>query len=292
VYPTTIMMLALDEHDDTVIDAVLSLSKRLGMKRLIVVHVVQQDAIPAAIRGSLPAPEDHPCPELEQRVDALRAALPQITVTARVEVGSPVAQLDALIAELSPDLLVLGRSLFIGGKTAWGPTAQAMVRHARCSSLIVPRGWKPPAKGAVVGIDFSDDATRALRTARTLFDDVVCIYHYDLRISGSGAITEDEFSAELERNARQHFDQDVRPAVAGGDNLQLELVAGHRPADALLERAGTDRVLVVGSRGLSPLAAMLLGSTADRVAGRANAPVLIDREKDQVMGVIEGLVHR
>jgi nucleotide-binding universal stress UspA family protein len=48
----------------------------------------------------------------------------------------------------------------------------------------------------------------------------------------------------------------------------------------------------MGSRGLTPLAAMLLGSSADRVAGRSPGPVLIVRKKGNHMGLLAGLFHR
>ena len=43
---------------------------------------------------------------------------------------------------------------------------------------------------------------------------------------------------------------------------------------------------------MTPLAALLLGSSADRVAGRALGPVLIVRRKGSVLGLLERLVHK
>lgn len=292
MYPTVIMMLALDNRDATVVDAFLSLAGRLGVQRLVVAHVLPHDPIPEVLRGSLPSPQRHVPPELQRYIDSLRAALPDVQVECHTALGSALTELETLQSELSPDLLVIGRAMFIGGKSAWGPSGQNLVRHARCAALVVPRGWKAPAEGAVVGVDFSSEAVGALATATRLFEDVACLYQYDLRLSASGAITEQQFTEQLERNARSHFEQDVRPHVGGSADLQLEMVPSTRASDALMDRAGTDRVIVMGSRGLSPLAAMLLGSTAERVAGRANVPVLISRKKGKVMGVIEGLAHR
>ena len=48
----------------------------------------------------------------------------------------------------------------------------------------------------------------------------------------------------------------------------------------------------MGSRGLTPLAALLLGSSADRVAGRSKGPVLIVRRKGSVLGLVERLFHK
>ncbi|MCK6506201.1 universal stress protein [Myxococcota bacterium] len=287
MYPTAVLMLALDERDPAVVEAFLSLAPRLGLQQVVVHHVVERDALPAAL--GLPAAREATAPpEVQARVDGLRAALPDVEVRLHTSAGSPVEAADALQAELAPDLLVLGRG---AAGAAGGAAGQALLRHARCTTLVVPDGWRPPARGAVVGVDFSDEAVAALATAARIFDDVQCLYQYDERVSPSGQ-PDGEFRADLERNARAHFDADVRPAVGGGQGLELQLVAAHRASEALLTRAGADRVVVIGSRGLSPLAARLLGSTAERIAARAAVPVLVVREKGKVMGFVEGLAHR
>ena len=56
----------------------------------------------------------------------------------------------------------------------------------------------------------------------------------------------------------------------------------------LLSRAG-DYLLVVGSRGLSRIATVLLGSTAVQPAGLADGPVLVIRRKGEVPGLAEGI---
>ena len=71
----------------------------------------------------------------------------------------------------------------------------------------------------------------------------------------------------------------------------LSLHAGTSASAVLLSRAGDD-LLVVGSRGLSRIATVLLGSTAEQLAGLAVGPVLVIRRKGEVLGLVEGLFHR
>lgn len=292
-HPTALVMLALDERDASVVETFLSLAPRLGLQRVVVLHVHEREDLPEPLRRSLPPPTSPQAPpELERQVDALRAALPDVELSSRVAAGSVLAAAAALQEELAPDLLVLGRAAFQGGASAWSPVGLGLVRHARCDVLVAPRGWLPPARGAVVGLDFSDQARAALAAAVRLFDDVACLYQVDPDSGPSGARAGRDFAAELERNAQSWFQAEVLPAVGGGNGLSLEVVPGRRAADALLRRASPDRVLVIGSRGLSPLAAILLGSTAERVSGRADTPVLIVRKKGQAMGLLEGLAHR
>ena len=80
----------------------------------------------------------------------------------------------------------------------------------------------------------------------------------------------DELTAELDRLA----------APLRRERIEVEhAVVRGRPATAIVEEArglGAD-LIVVGSRGRGPLAAMLLGSVSAEVADRAPCPVLVTR---------------
>jgi nucleotide-binding universal stress UspA family protein len=67
-----------------------------------------------------------------------------------------------------------------------------------------------------------------------------------------------------------------------------------RASDAVLQVAaelGADAV-AVGSHGRTRLAAVLMGSTAERIAVRATLPVLLVRDKAERLGLLDSLVHR
>ena len=66
---------------------------------------------------------------------------------------------------------------------------------------------------------------------------------------------------------------------------------GGKTAEVLIKKAGGDTI-VLGSRGLSPLARLLIGSSADRVAGRAEGPVLVVRRKGSTLSIFERLFHK
>lgn len=291
MFPSALLLLALDDRDDSIVEAFLSLAARLGVQRLTLVHFQGGDALPAAIARSLPERSDSIPVELERRAEQLRAALPDVPVQVRAPTGPPLDSLAVVQQDLDPDLLVLGRTAITDEDDGWGPVGRNAMRHCPTSALVVPQGWTGPAVGAVVGMDFSEHALGALKAALALFEDVVCLYQYDPHHHPAGSMTEEEFSLELARNANRSFEEDVLPEL-GGRTPKLEIVGTRRASDALVARADGDRLLVVGSRGLSRLAAMLLGSTAERIAGRAGTPVLIMREKGEVTGLLEGIIRR
>lgn len=291
MFPSVLLLLALDERDETIVQAFLGLAARLGVKRLSVAHFLSVDPIPSSFLPSVKHLGTVIPPELERWADVLRAALPDVAVQVHVEAGSHADALDSLQERIDADLLVIGRQPLDDDDDAWGAVGRNAMRHARCSALVVPHGWRGPSVGAVVGMDFSEHALQALKTALALFEDVVCLYQYDPRHNAAGSMTETEFALELAGNARTTFERDVLPQV-GERRPELEIVGTRRASDALVARADGDHVVVVGSRGLSRFAAMLLGSTAERIAGRAASPVLVVRRKGEEMGFIEGVIRR
>jgi nucleotide-binding universal stress UspA family protein len=130
----------------------------------------------------------------------------------------------------------------------------------------------------VVGHDGSDGARRALDVAvdlaRAGTGVRIVLAYVEQEIVGKGAapmpVTADEIEAEIRREAEALSAQglavtlDVHRAILGG------------PAPALLaiaHEAGAD-LIVVGTRGRTVLAGLLVGSTAQRLLHISDRPVL------------------
>ena len=142
----------------------------------------------------------------------------------------------------------------------------------------------------LVPTDFSDDAKQALETAvdlaGTLGSRVVLLhaYHLDLPFTappiGGPLILPDGFF-EYRNQAKLEVESAAKEAAAGGCNVTG--IAIERPAwEAILDQAKELKadLIVMGTRGLTGLKHLAMGSTAERVVRMAECPVLTVKHTD------------
>jgi len=133
----------------------------------------------------------------------------------------------------------------------------------------------------LVGYDGSDSARKAFETAVEL-----AATHgaelYVLTVCRPPEIGDDVETEAVIENSRQYHRRmlaELKAAVASkGVKVHYEVAVGH-PAEQLIydaDRHGVD-LIVVGDRGRSKFARLLLGSTSKQVAEHAGRPVLVVR---------------
>ena len=135
------------------------------------------------------------------------------------------------------------------------------------------------SSGVVVGYDGSDCAKAALQTAlevgRAYGDTVTIAFAYDLSPVG-GEIT--DYAAAVKELAVKRLAEARAIASAANDQVSVETaIVERQPAHGLVELAGDldARVIVVGTRGESPLRGALLGSTPHKLLQLTDRPVLV-----------------
>jgi nucleotide-binding universal stress UspA family protein len=179
-------------------------------------------------------------------------------VDARLVCGPLLSTLRRLLREERATLLALGSH---GMRRAAGITigsiATTMLHEAPCPVLLARAvaGSEGPSS-VVVGVDGSDESRVAAEVARELGDRLRLPVEAVLATGG----------------------KPVGPDLLAGIGLEYEVDTA-RPVKALIERAGTSSLLVVGSRGLHGIRA--LGSVSERVAHEARCPVLVVRPSNR-----------
>jgi nucleotide-binding universal stress UspA family protein len=143
---------------------------------------------------------------------------------------------------------------------------------------IVPITEGADVKTIVLGLDGSEGSARALGVARDLAGKLgarIVVAHVDERSAAKGDMApavadEDDLRAEIDRQ--------VEELKAGGidASVQTEVMVLGGPAQRIVdvaEQADAD-LIVVGTRGRSSIAGVLLGSVTIRLLHIAKRPVL------------------
>ncbi len=297
VFKNVLVMLGLDHRDQSVLDAVGQNAGRFGARQIRVCHIENRDPLNAPLMAFMETPAtesvEPPAPLLAA-ADKLRAMVPEgVEVAADHLVGPSEAVLAEEVEKHDIDLVIIGRNPAIDGQPGWGSSRRKLLRLTTCSVLVVPHGSKVDFSRAVCGMDFSQCARAALGVACGIADSVDAVYQYDPQAVVEAGRKQEEFRSQVAANARRILEKDIIPGVLADALTRPNLVVhpGGKVAEVLIRYAG-EAPIVMGSRGLTPLAALLLGSSADRVAGRALGPVFIVRRKGSVLGLLEGLMSR
>jgi nucleotide-binding universal stress UspA family protein len=220
---------------------------------------------------------------LDQTREVLSMACPDLEVQTQLQPGSPV---QVLVEESRhADSIVVGRR-GAGGFTPLllGSTPFHLCAQASCPVVAVPAPEvvDQERREVVVGVDGSAGAERALeyafQAAAETGQPLVAVRVWSepgqvvtgLRIS----LVSDR--DEVERHEEEQLSSDLASWAGKFPEVRVEplVVAGH-PAEVLLWRARTARLLVVGSRGRSSLRNAMFGSVSHAVVHHANGPVAV-----------------
>ncbi|MFE5797847.1 universal stress protein [Streptomyces sp. NPDC056503] len=199
---------------------------------------------------------------------------PEVMVTRAVVTGDVVHVLE--LESQAADLIVVG-SRGMGGIAGLllGSTPVSLASRSRCPVMTVREERRASAgiEPVVLGVDGSPDSDAAVDVAfveaALRRADLVAVHAWQPDKSSPGPASE---AAE----------QLLAQAIAGRANAHPEvavsckLVSG-KAREVLLEASSTAQLLIVGARGRSGIAGLLLGSVSQFVMTHAHCPVVTVR---------------
>ncbi|MSX03099.1 MAG: universal stress protein [Actinobacteria bacterium] len=131
----------------------------------------------------------------------------------------------------------------------------------------------------VVGYDGSDGSKSALDEALAMAADLGCalsvVYSYDKVVVGGESHDLDDAVEAIGEGLLAEASQKAQAAGVEVSTQFLEGPSAQTLSDVADQQAA--RFIVVGSTGERPLKALVLGSTASKLLGLANRPVLVVR---------------
>jgi universal stress protein E len=213
-----------------------------------------------------------------QRAETL-ASKEGVAATTKVVAGDPAEALVGEAVDHAADLICVGPDAGILGGTVVGRVAAHVLRHAPCS-VMVGRKAGPTFPGSILcGVDGSDSSVETAGLAARL----AVAAGVELRLQHVIPVfagDEREWTLDDDEPDPIEIESAAQAARAGGARLIRERALG-RPEYALVETAERDGVdlVVVGSRPLSGVARVLLGSVSEYVAIHAHSSVVVARPR-------------
>lgn len=278
------------ESSRSALGQALDISSRTS-SRLVVVHVIDEDVIERAAEAMNTSEDELRVLETEtvsrKLSDFLPSGVDTSSVDIEVRIGHPLDQILGLVSETNAGLLVLGAT-GLGENHGLGSLAGKCCRKVPAEVLLVRRNQPGPHKKVVVGVDFSETSRRAVKWGVEIsgLDSaslrVVHVYFgpwHQLHYMSPTTEADPDFIVQYKQTLRdrlQEFLIEYRDRLADQD-VKCELVEYSSPSAGLVkyvEENGTDLV-VIGTRGRSKLSYLLMGSDAERIAGKVGCSVLL-----------------
>jgi len=226
----------------------------------------------------------HDDAEVEPKADAVLqraegiASTRSVPASTRVVAGDPAEALLEEAADHAADLICVGPDAgLLAGTVRVGRVASHVLRHAPCSVLVGREAGSTFPESILCGVDGSASSIETAGHAASIavsagaelrLQHVVPVYEGDER----------ELTLDDDEPDPIEIESAAQVARAVGARLIRERALG-RPEYAILEAAGRERsdLVVVGSRGLSGVARVFLGSVSEYVARHAHCSVLVGR---------------
>lgn len=216
----------------------------------------------------------------------LRRRPSDVAVTVRTEIqeGEPGSVL--VQAAKDAGLLVVGgrgqgavKSALLGSATAY------VLHHAQCPVMIVPEraGLARPFARVIVGVDGSAGSRSALRwgldAARRQGCVVIALHAWLITtLPGRPPMQFVPALSEYETEAREWLEQETAETLPQPSGVDVRTELSHSsPVWALLDKAGPEDLLVLGSRGRGGFVSLILGSVATQCSQYARAVVVVVR---------------
>ena len=299
-YRRMIAAVNLNENDAVLVHEAAAFAELAGTEKISYVHVLELQEIPAKIKKEYP-----------QLVSPFREMAEEKIKKTVVEYSGRKSGFDCLIKEgrvikvlleevksQDADIVVIGRNY--SNKRSHKKRAENIARKAPCSVYIVPAGSrKEKIKKILVASDGSNHAKLALEEALQLakklsLKEVHCVhvYHVPMGFHSTGKSYE-EFADIMLNNAKADHAELLEGINSDGIKIIPDFQLNDSIESGILKAVeiGNADLLVVGARGRSTGASVLLGSVTEHLIGNVNIPLLAVKNKAAGVAFFDALLN-
>ncbi len=281
---------ALDDYDAAVLDYAALVASMAHADRVQFLHVRPEPLAMGGMYQEYITTLDESAAQARQQLQAVVAQHYHGPSSADAEQtlrdGNPLAELLRVIRAEEVDLVVVGKD------HTGGALAEKLARKAPCSVLIVPDALPERTERVLVPVDFSDHAADAVGVAAAFAVAAGLAELHVLHVypAPPAKLDTDQTRSDLDARARQYLDE-----FLDGLDLGLRAVGHlacsddvHAAIDSQTELIGADLV-VIGTRGRTAGAAVLLGSVAERAVRAARVPTVAVKRKGATLSLLDAL---
>ncbi len=303
LHPIKHVLVGLDmsDMDDTLIQFAGFIARRGTVEKVQFLSMIREQQIPADVKKEFPELMAHAVKErkelIKEKVNKSFDAPKTVKKEYMVKSGSVATLLDLAIKG-ETDLIIIGQKKNIPGT---GVLAQRLARRATCNLLIIPEGSEPRVRKVLVPVDFSKYSKLALETVAKLAEQrnqevdifVQNVYSVPAGYHYTGKSYED-FAQIMRTNAEKDLDKFLAKINTHGIELKkvFSLDINDNLASDIYDLANEIKPdgIVIGAKGRSAAASLLLGSMAEKLVGsRMEFPLLIVRPRGESAGLLETL---
>ncbi len=233
--------------------------------------------------------------KMQEKVNSLFDAPDHVKVEFNVKVGSLGTLLDIAIKG-ETDLIIIGQKKQTPGT---GVLATRLARRAMCNLLIIPEGAEPKVKKILVPVDFSKYSKLALETVVALSQlrgNEIEVYAQNVYAVPAGYHYTGKTYEEFAEIMRENAEKELQKLLATVDTRGLKIIpvcsmdVNDNLASDIYDLANEIQPdgIVIGAKGRSAAASLLLGSMSEKLVGSRMAfPLLIVRPRGETAGLLE-----
>jgi len=300
-YKRLLVSLNMDEGDKSLTRYAGMIAHMSKAAKVYFLHVAENLDIPDKIRKEYP---DMLRPLDEFSVNGMDEAVKKFfNGSNQTEISYDVVE-GAILPEILDMAVKKEIDLIIVGKKKRGITPggfdKKLARKAPCSVLIVPEGVQPKIRKILTPVDFSENSADALDVAAAFvrgsgLPEIFSLNVYQVPIGYyKTGKSYDEFAKIMEKNARENMNEFIQNIELGDVAVQPILILdkkASRGIESVVKKEDID-LLVMGARGRSAAAAVLLGSVTEQLIMLCNVPLIAVKKKGANMNVIKALLAK
>ena len=300
-YQNILVCIGKPDRDGRMLDYAGAICRVAETKEIHLLHVAS---------GKAPAPDDaalEGASPAEVTTDALQAVAAEHLkghgdekVICQVVTGSPLVEILRYGLDKDIDLIVIGRRAGREQKMGHGAVlARRVTRQATCSVLVLPKDARTKADKILVPVRDSECSANAVDRAcriAAVIDGTVCCLNVFAVGSGHSRVgtTLEEHMSMLQRHAKHECERLLVGVNTGEVKVVTKCVPDlySQPVSIILNEIENESadLVVIGARGRTGAAGVLLGQVTEELIRQGPIPVLALKKKGECIGVLQALL--